>query len=65
MVDDADIELVVNSLQANLPLAAKQLVMIANDNGGEDNISVILAKIRPASASGSAFSALLSRLFGR
>ena len=45
MVDNADIELVLNSLQANLPLAASQLVMIANDNGGEDNISVILAKV--------------------
>jgi protein phosphatase len=47
MVDNTDIELVLNSLQANLPLAASQLVMIANDNGGEDNISVILAKVRP------------------
>ncbi|MDP2168971.1 MAG: protein phosphatase 2C domain-containing protein, partial [Rhodocyclaceae bacterium] len=45
MVDNADIELVLNSLQANLPLAASQLVMIANDNGGEDNVSVILAKV--------------------
>jgi protein phosphatase len=44
MVDNADIARVLNSLQANLPLAASQLVMIANDNGGEDNISVILAK---------------------
>jgi protein phosphatase len=46
MVDNTDIELVLNSLQANLPLAASQLVMIANDNGGDDNISVILAKVR-------------------
>lgn len=45
MVDDADIELVLSSLQANLPLAARQLVMIANDNGGHDNVSVILAKV--------------------
>ena len=44
MVDNADIQLVLNSLQSNLPLAASQLVMIANDNGGEDNISVILAR---------------------
>jgi len=44
MVDNADIERVLNSLKANLPLAASQLVMIANDNGGEDNISIILAK---------------------
>ena len=45
MVDNADIELVLTALQANLPLAASQLVMIANDHGGEDNISVILAKV--------------------
>lgn len=64
MVEDADIELVLDSLQANLALAAKQLVMIANDNGGEDNVSVIVARItsRPAAASG--IRAFLSRLFG-
>jgi len=45
MVDGDDIELVLNALQANLPLAASQLVMIANDNGGEDNVSVILARV--------------------
>lgn len=46
MVDDADIELVLSSLKANLQLAARQLVMIANDNGGHDNVSVILARVR-------------------
>ena len=65
MVEDADIELVLGSLQANLPLAARQLVMIANDNGGEDNISVILAKIAPQPTAGSAIKAFFSRLFGR
>lgn len=65
MVEDADIELVLDSLKANLPLAAKQLVMIANDNGGEDNISVILAKIRPEAAAGGSVKAFFSRLFGR
>lgn len=65
MVDDADIELVLNSLQANLPLAARQLVMIANDNGGEDNISVILAKVGHEPAATSVIGAFFSRLFGR
>lgn len=60
MVDNADIELVLNSLHANLPLAASQLVMIANDNGGEDNISVILAKITSAKKYG-----FFGQLFGR
>lgn len=65
MVDDADIELALNSLQANLPLAARQLVMIANDNGGEDNTSVILAKIGPRPGTLEPVKAFFSRLFGR
>ena len=59
MVDDEDILLTLTSLNANLPLAASQLVQMANDNGGRDNISVILIRVRkpfPASRG------LLSRL---
>ncbi len=46
MVEDEDIELTVSSLAANLPLAASQLVQMANDAGGRDNISVVLIKIK-------------------
>jgi PPM family protein phosphatase len=46
MVEDEDIELTLSSLAANLPLAAEQLVQMANDAGGRDNVSVILIKIR-------------------
>jgi len=45
LVDDADIELIVNALASNLPLAASHLVQSAKDNGGYDNISVILVKV--------------------
>lgn len=45
MVDDTDIELAVSELQANLPLAATLLVQMANDNGGHDNVSVVIAKV--------------------
>lgn len=45
MVDDADIELALNTLQENLPLLAQQLVMMANDNGGHDNVSVAAVRI--------------------
>ncbi len=68
-VEDADIELIVNALAANLPLAATQLVQCAKDNGGHDNVSVILARVResfparPASA-WSRFVDWLRRLFG-
>lgn len=45
MVDDTDIELAVSELQANLPLVANQLMQMANDNGGHDNVSVLVAKV--------------------
>jgi len=45
MVTDEDIQLTLSSLAANLPLAAQQLVQQANDNGGRDNISVILVRV--------------------
>jgi PPM family protein phosphatase len=50
MLDDDEIELILNAVGANLPLAAEQLVMIANDAGGEDNISVALARVRAGAA---------------
>ncbi len=45
MVTDEDMQLTLSSLQANLPLAAEQLVQQANDNGGRDNVSVILVRV--------------------
>ena len=45
MVLDEDIRETLATLQANLPLAAKQLVQLANDSGGRDNISVILVRV--------------------
>lgn len=43
MVADADIELVLSKLEANPSLAAQVLIAIANDNGGQDNVTVALA----------------------
>jgi serine/threonine protein phosphatase PrpC len=45
MVTDEDIELTLSSLAANLQLAAQQLVQQACDNGGRDNVSVILVRV--------------------
>jgi protein phosphatase len=46
MVEDEDIEMTLEALGANLQLAAEQLVQTANDNGGRDNISVVLIKVK-------------------
>jgi protein phosphatase len=45
MVGDEEIQLTLNVLDTNLELAAQQLVQMANDNGGRDNVSVILVRI--------------------
>ena len=45
MVEDEEIGSVLQMLKANLPLAATELIQLANDNGGRDNVSVILVKV--------------------
>ena len=45
MVGDEEIQLTLSVLGANLELAAQQLVQMANDNGGKDNVSVILVRV--------------------
>src|SRR5215475_13544308 len=48
MVEDEDIHLTINTFSANLDTVAKQLIQLANDNGGRDNISVVMAHIQDA-----------------
>jgi serine/threonine protein phosphatase PrpC len=45
MVDDEEIGATLQALGGNLKLAAQQLVQMANDNGGRDNVSVILVRV--------------------
>lgn len=46
MVEDDEIAMTLGALSANLELCASQLIEMANDNGGRDNVSVILVKIK-------------------
>jgi serine/threonine protein phosphatase PrpC len=46
MVSDEDIGMALQSLGANLKLCVHQLVQMANDNGGRDNVSVILVRVK-------------------
>ena len=45
LVEDEDISLTIKRFSDNLEEAAKQLITKANQNGGKDNISVILCRI--------------------
>ena len=45
MVEDDDIHLTINTFNANLDTVAKQLTQLANDNGGRDNVSVVMTHV--------------------
>jgi protein phosphatase len=46
MVEDDEIAMTLGALAANLELCATQLIEMAKDNGGRDNVSVILVKVK-------------------
>jgi len=44
MVEDDDIQLTISTFGANLETLAKQLVLLSNENGGRDNVSIVLVR---------------------
>ena len=48
MVEDDDIHLTISTFSANLDTVAKQLIQLANDNGGRDNVSAVMAQVLDA-----------------
>ncbi|MGH8263106.1 MAG: Stp1/IreP family PP2C-type Ser/Thr phosphatase [Steroidobacterales bacterium] len=45
MVEDEDIHLTINTFSASLDTVAKQLIQLTNDNGGRDNVSVLITNV--------------------
>ena len=60
LVGEKDIEVIIDSLKTNLPLTARHLVQLANDNGGHDNVTVALVRVVSDKPRG-----WLGRFFGR
>ena len=48
MVEDEDIHLTISTFNDSLDVVGQQLVDLANDHGGRDNISVMLAQVKEA-----------------
>lgn len=46
MVSDEDISMALQAMGSNLKLCVAHLIQMANDNGGRDNISVIIARVK-------------------
>ena len=64
MVEDEDIQLTISTFGANLQTLARQLVLLGNDNGGRDNISVVLVKVLDAFPARNGVIDRLLRVFG-
>jgi protein phosphatase len=45
MVEDEDIHLTISTFNASLDVVGQQLVELANDHGGRDNVSVMMAQV--------------------
>jgi serine/threonine protein phosphatase PrpC len=45
MVEDEDIHLTISTFGGNLETLAKQLVLLSNDNGGRDNVSIVVVRV--------------------
>lgn len=45
MVEDDDIHLTISTFNASLDVVGQQLIDLANDHGGRDNVSVMLAQV--------------------
>ena len=48
MVEDEDIHLTINTFSNNIQTVGEQLIKLANDNGGRDNVSVVLVRVNEA-----------------
>ncbi len=64
MVEDEDIHLTINTFNANLDMVGKQLIQLSNDNGGKDNVSVVIARVLDEFPASTGLLARIRKLFG-
>jgi protein phosphatase len=63
MVEDEDIHLTISTFNASLDVVGKQLIELANDHGGRDNVSVMLAQVNQPFAARKGLLVKLANLF--
>ncbi len=64
MVEDEDIHLTISTFNASLDVVGQQLVKLANDHGGRDNVSVMLAQVIDSFAVKKSLLSRLTSMFG-
>ena len=63
MVEDEDIHLTISTFNASLDVVGQQLIEMANDHGGRDNVSVMLAQVLGPFAAKKPLLTRITRLF--
>lgn len=63
MVEDDDIHLTISTFNDSLDVVGQQLVDLANDHGGRDNVSVMLAQVKEAFPAKTGLFAKIAGLF--
>ena len=63
MVEDEDIHLTISTFNASLDVVGQQLVNLANEHGGRDNVSVMLAQVLDSFAAKRRLLARLASMF--
>jgi serine/threonine protein phosphatase PrpC len=63
MVEDEDIHLTISTFNASLDAVGQQLIELANDHGGRDNVSVMLAQVHEPFAAKKPLLVRLTSLF--
>lgn len=65
MVEDEDIHLTIKTFNASLDVVGQQLVQLANDHGGRDNVSIMLAEVIDSFAAKRGIVEKLTSIFSR
>ena len=63
MVEDEDIHLTISTFNASLDVVGQQLVNLANEHGGRDNVSVMLAQVLDSFAAKRSLLARITSMF--
>jgi serine/threonine protein phosphatase PrpC len=64
MVEDDDIHLTISTFNNDVRTIGEQLIKLTNDNGGRDNVSIILVRVAEAFPANAGFMGKIKNLFG-
>ena len=63
MVDDEDIHLTINTFSTSIETIGEQLIKLTNDNGGRDNVSIIVVQVLDSFPAGAGVLKKVKNLF--